>query len=317
MLDLGAEYDALWLTFFTGRNEEVEYNLWPVPHVLKKMLQNEGVAFDDHHTRLNHGPGMAKLVRLGGSYDLLREEWFQKTLSDVHPAPRWGEPPVRTKAPKTPANLGWSFTRDESSESGLPRKNSRRTKRLTIIAEKQPSMRNVLGSTIEEEENACSLVLNTRETATNTPVSMPIIADVAAAVRPLGLGAVALALAHGPSPLQRANTASMLLADDKIRTSATSDADTTRFGPQPWRHEHTGVLGLLVDDERRRAKERQDHGDEENHSIEVRVAEEESSTSVNDGKKGKGMKKWLRSMFENSELARSMDRMGRNVGGDF
>jgi hypothetical protein len=125
MLHLGVEYDDLWHAFFTGRNQEVEHNLWPVLRVLKKMLQNERVALDDRHTRLNYGYGVSRIIRLSDQYDLLREEWFQKTLGDIHPALRWHEPPVRVEIRKTPAVLGWSFTRDQNS---IARKTSRRAK---------------------------------------------------------------------------------------------------------------------------------------------------------------------------------------------
>lgn len=318
MLDLGTEYDTSWHTFFTRRKQEVEHKLWPVPHVLKKMLQNEGVAFGDRHTRLDHGLGAPKLKRLCALYDLLRKEWFQKTLSDVHPAYRWDEPPARAEAPQTPVNVGWSFTREELPEHGLPRKSSHRRERLTIIAEKQPSMHYGLGPTIQEEESADSSSLDTSKVAVSTLVSTQAMTDATAAVRPQGPTTGAQALIHGSSPLQRANTASMLLADDNLQVQITSPgANEVVKGPGLRRHKHNGVLGLLVADERRRAKEQQARADEESQSKEVRIAEEQDSTSVRNGKKGNAVKKWLRSMFEDSEFARSMERMGRNAGGEF
>ncbi|KAF3045399.1 hypothetical protein E8E11_007250 [Didymella keratinophila] len=307
MLELGTEYDTLWHTFFTGRKQEIEHKLRPIPHVLKKMLQNEGVAFDDRHTRLDHGSGTPKLMRLGGSYDLLREEWFQKTLSDVHPAFRWGGPPARAKIPKAPVNVGWSFTRDELPEYGLPRKDSHLEKRLTIIAEKQPSMRSGLSPTIQKEQNAHSSLPDAPGAAISVPLETPGMpsAAAAAAVRPLGIASTASALVYGPSPLQRANTA--------------SEAKEMLQGLRPRRQEHIGVLGQLVEDERRRAKELQGHGavTVKKQSTEMQVAEKETLPSCKDGKKGKGVKKWLRSIFEDSEFTRSMDRMGRNAGGEF
>lgn len=281
------------------------------------MLQNEGVAFDDHHTRLDYGPDWPKLISLSRMYDLLRERWFQKTLSDVHPALRWHSPSTRTGVPETPATIGWSFTTDDPPEHGLPRKNSHRAKRLTIIAERQPSMRNGLGSTIQEEENTHSSPPQTPAAVVKPSVSESTMTHAAAAAYRPGLPTIAPKFVHGPSPLQHANTASMLLADDEARTQTINGADEMFQRPRPRQHEHAGVLGLLVEDERRRAKEQQRHEDKEKQSTELQVAEKENTASSKDSKKGKSVKKWLRSIFEDSELARSMDRMGPNVGGDF
>lgn len=52
----------------------MEHNLWPAPHVLRKMLQNEGVAFDELHSCLDHESDVLNLVRLGDWYGVMREK---------------------------------------------------------------------------------------------------------------------------------------------------------------------------------------------------------------------------------------------------
>ncbi|KAJ4378732.1 hypothetical protein N0V86_005603 [Didymella sp. IMI 355093] len=312
MLHLGVEYDDLWHAFFTGRTPEVEHNLWPVLRVLKKMLQNERVAFDDRHTRLNYGYGVSRIIRLSDQYDLLREEWFQKTLGDIHPALRWHNLSVRVEIRKTPAVVGWSFIRDQNS---IARKKSRQAKYLTIIAEKQPSIHNGPSLTEQEADIAYRSPLDTREAAVSSSTSMPTPAYTAAVGRPHELTTAAPVLIHDSSPLHCANTASMLLAGNYFETHTASDAHKILQRPGSRQHEHGGVLGLLVEDERRRAEERPWHAEGQQRAN-VQAVEEEKVTSGKIGKKSHGFKKWLRSIFENSELAQSMDRAGRNVLGD-
>ena len=165
-------------------------------------------------------------------------------------------------------------------------------------------MRDGLGPTIQEEDSADSSSLDTFKAAVGTLISTLAMTHATAAVRQHGLTKGAQALIHGSSPLQLANTASMLLADNRLQVQTmNAGANEVVKGPGLGRHEQTGVLGLLVEDERRRGKEQQVHTDQEQKSI--------------SGRKGKAAKKWLRSVFEDSEFARSMDRMGRNAGGEF
>lgn len=296
MLHLGAEYDGLWNAFFTGRTQKVEHYLWPILRVLKKMLQNEGIMFDDHHTRLNYGSTLPKLIRLSDQYDVLREEWFEKTLSNIHPAERWPQSPAHMELPKTPITLGWDFVMDKCDE----RKNGRRANRLAVSVEKQPSMLNGPGPAIRDADTAYPSPPDTPASAVSTHGLAPIPAYSANATCQRELTTGTPVLLHGSSPLQRANTASMLLADDGSDThtiSTASDAIDVLHRTEARRYEHNGVLAMLVEDERRRA-EGQWHAEEERQCADMPVAKEEKKNiKSKKSKKRKSVKKWLRTIL--------------------
>ncbi|KAF1926758.1 uncharacterized protein M421DRAFT_6670 [Didymella exigua CBS 183.55] len=300
MLHGGVEYDELWHAFFNGRNHVVETQLWPILRVLKRMLQNEGIAFDDHHTRLDYGSALPKLIRLSDQYDLLRDEWFEKTLSDIHPALRWHQAPAHVGVPITPTIKGRLFTKDKLPENEIARKKSRRAKCLTIIAEKQSGLHKGLGPTIREAEDTYLSPPDRPEEMVSTTISILTTSYEPASAYPDGLTTAGPLLIHGSSPLQCANTASMLLVDDAAdtRTNSTESSanrELLRCGPQQCGH--AGVLGWLVEDERRRTENRQRHADEEQQRAYVPGAEEEKNTSSKKNKRSKRIRKWLRIIF--------------------
>ncbi|KAF2627012.1 hypothetical protein BU25DRAFT_491539 [Macroventuria anomochaeta] len=291
MLRLGSIYDEQWNMFFDGSNApEVESNLWPDLKVLKNMLQNDGVLFDDQHKRLNYGTSHPKLIRLSDQYDLLREEWIEKTIRDIHPAERPQRPcPTREEVPKAPTNLGWSFLLDNDGEDELIRKKSLRSSRLTVTVDEQLSIRNGTAPTVQDAYTALSSPPITPESSTNARGITPILAfDTTALTRPRGPTIGASTLLHGPSPLQAAETARMLLRDaaSETRTISTmSEVDAVKRYHEQNQHEHAGVLAPLVEDERRRAEERQ-------RAEEPVVREGKKKT-----KKSKGVRKWLRAVL--------------------
>lgn len=286
MLQLGAEYDELWHAFFIGRSRESENEFGPVLQVLEKMLQNEGVQFDDHHARLNYGSALPKLIRLGDRYDSLRLEWLEETLRNIHPALRWDQAPEREEVPKAPVAIGWSFTKDEHESNELTSKKTRRAKRLMIVAEKQPSMQNGLRPVNQESTAPFPTLLGPPGVAVNASGSMSIPTDTPAIVRPHGLRRGAVEPVHGSSPLQRVNTAGVLLVDNALGTqaaTAVSNGSRVPYSARPLQHEQAGVLGRSAEEERRCAEDRQDTVEEK--------------TLRKEGKKSNGVRYWFRSIL--------------------
>lgn len=136
MLRLGAWYNEQWNLFFAGSApaQEAHCALWPDLAVLQRMLQNEGVVFDAQHSRCADGDADPKIVRLGGYYDALCDEWRSKTMRE-HSTQRSA---VQDGA-ATPTNLGWDFVYggDEVDEGRGRVRSSTRSSRLTMVVEEQ------------------------------------------------------------------------------------------------------------------------------------------------------------------------------------
>jgi hypothetical protein len=81
MIRLGPLYDDQWNSFFVETYEQSDSGgknaqLWASLHILKKLLQNEGVVFGRQHQRYSFGDSSTRLRRLCCAYDELRNEWL-------------------------------------------------------------------------------------------------------------------------------------------------------------------------------------------------------------------------------------------------
>ncbi|KAF9701098.1 hypothetical protein EKO04_000423 [Ascochyta lentis] len=289
MLRLGAMYDDQWNVFFTNYEvkQDSSYDLWSDLKVLKRMLQNEGIFFDDQHRRLNYGSSHPKLIRLSDQYDVIREDWLNKTMQNLHPLQR--RSPAREEIPETPTNLGWKFLFEDSDEEELARKKNRRSSRLTVVVEEsQPG--NGPGPMVEEDH---LLEVETYPSPV-TPEISKIVHDTAykplpqaPSMRSLTTGAPALL--HGSSPLQATETASMLLRDVESESESANslvEANEPSHGIENRRPEQVSVLALLVEDERRRAEERQ-----RGHLPDAGAENKKGK------KKSRGLRMWLRTVL--------------------
>ena len=297
MLRLGSMYEEQWNMFFNnGKTEESDSDLWPDLKALKKMLQNEGITFDDQHKRLNYGTSHPKLIQLSDRYDVLREEWLVKTLQDIHPAQRHENrySPVEMEVPKSPTNLGWRFLLDDGGdgEDELVWKKSRRASRLTIVVEGQLDAQNGPGPIIQSTMNP--LLINTPESHASThdvtDRANPVTPRLITTMRSHRLIVSAPTLIHGSSPLQAVEAADTLLrnAESKARTISTvSEVNGVSRSVEERRHEHAVVLEFLVEDERLE-KERQ---------CANALCTGEKMKAKQKPKKKKGLRKWLRAVL--------------------
>ncbi|KZM21359.1 hypothetical protein ST47_g7512 [Ascochyta rabiei] len=302
MLRLGVMYDEQWNMFFTGHEvkQDSKSNLWSDLKVLQKMLQNEGIFFGEQQKRLNYGNSHPKLIRLSDQYDVLREEWANKTMQSLHPLQR--RSPTHDELPQTPTNIGWKFLFDDSDEEELARKKRRRSSRLTVVVE-EPQLGNGPGPTVEERrwlgDELCSSPTGIESSHAPHDIGdkpLPPAPDTRSNTRSRGFTVGTPTLLHGSSPLQATETPSMLLRNVDLETQTTytiGEEDSPTLGRVNRWPEQISAMAFLVEDERRRAEERQ--------RIEMWDVGE---GTTKDKKKSKGVRKWLRTV------------LGRKKGGE-
>ncbi|KAJ4350965.1 hypothetical protein N0V95_004249 [Ascochyta clinopodiicola] len=293
MLRLGTLYDEQWNMFFTSHevSQDVKSNLWSDMKVLQKMLRNEGIFFDDQQKRLNYGNSHPKLIRLSDQYDVLHEDWTNKTMQNFHPLQR--RSPTQEEVPKTPTNLDWKFVFDDSDEEELARKKRRRSSRLTVVVE-EPQLGNEPGPTVQEdawlEDELCY-----SPTAIESPHALhgtedkplPPTPDTRPNTRSRGLTIGTPTLIHGSSPLQAMSTASMVLRNVDLETQTIHTvSDEGMSGHENRRPEQISAMAFLIEDECRRAGERE--------RAELWNVSEETGKEK---KKGKGVRKWLKGVL--------------------
>ena len=282
MLRLGSMYDEQWNMFFRGGNtaDMAGNELWPDLKVLKKMLQNEGVSFDDTQKRLDYGTSHPKLIRLSDQYDVRYEEWLEKNILNIHPAFRPGF--VLEEVPQSPINLGWKFLLDDDAEDELVRRKNRRSNRLTVVVEEQPNLHNGPGPIVQETYPSPP-VTPEASTRARDVTSIPASGSFASRhSRELSSGSPALL--RDSRSLQAAETA-MLLRDAESETQIMSIVSGTNEVDQcteTRRYEHAGALAMLMEDERQRAEERQ-------QLVDMPAIREEKKRF----KKSKRVRKWL------------------------
>lgn len=161
MFHLGQMYDEHWNRFFTSNHLiQEDSDLWPFLRVLKKMLHNEGIHFNDQHRRLDYGLSHPRLIRLSDQYDVFWQEWFSVTLKNIHPAFRSQHKPIYQGTPERSANIGWDFIYDSDNDESEAARAERRSCRLPAIAEDTKSgMDNSPGLTVQKERWAADTAI--------------------------------------------------------------------------------------------------------------------------------------------------------------
>jgi hypothetical protein len=79
LLRLGPIYDEQWASFFSPTDSRFinnDPNMWSDMRTLKRVLENEGVAFDAQYRRLSGGDGSSKMSRLCTAYDDIQKLWW-------------------------------------------------------------------------------------------------------------------------------------------------------------------------------------------------------------------------------------------------
>jgi hypothetical protein len=288
MLRLGAMYDAQWNSLFTGKdfNGSSDEDLWQDLKVLKRMLQNENIVFGDRHKRLNYGSSHPKLIRLSDQYDVLREEWLEKTVQKLRPTHPSRYHVMQEKAPQTPRNLGWKFILDdETDQENRPEKNHYQSNRLTVVVEEQPLSSNP-GTALEDREmdglSSTESFLSIPYRPDNShayPDNIPqTAAETTIPTRSRSLTIDSSTTPHGSSQLQDSNTASVPFRDTCAENPLASHV---RVGVEDRRNGHAGILTMLFTDEERRAN----------------IAAADQERKDKEKKKGKGVRKWLRAVL--------------------
>jgi hypothetical protein len=83
---LGPIYDEQWSSFFSTAHTirtDGDAVMWADIRTLKRVLVNDGVAFNCSHQRLTYGDGSAKLIRLCAAYDDLYKLWSSEKPTHV------------------------------------------------------------------------------------------------------------------------------------------------------------------------------------------------------------------------------------------
>jgi hypothetical protein len=290
MLKLGPMYEEQWAMFFvegyvpnrfSGEDEDGTGNMWSDLRTLKKMLQNEGVAFGREHHRYSFGDSSTKLRRLCCAYDELRMEWLEmmRTSLPVHDdadlatvvedaavddsgfidgssPPRQGyedvqynpvpafitgySPILEVRSSGVVRNIGWRFSDDVTPP---PRTN---VWRFSDNLESVPAWKDVEDATAPKADDATGIVQQNEEyPQENIPIVLHTVVDDDMASPPpvpaedarksiypasdgvFGSEIFAATTAaptlihlanrgsmlHGPSPLHKATTPSMMMTD--------------------------------------------------------------------------------------------------------
>lgn len=202
MLRLGALYDRKWSLFF---DRPLSSDIGPDICVLKRVLENEGVLFNDRHKRLAYGDCHPELQRLCGWYDVLMEEWMIKTMENVHPA-------LRERRSFENGNEEQSLADQTQSVSGgkWSEQDCREHRSHTLVpvmegntnAYREPELPVEKSNTPPRSPPA---ILHSEPPHTLTPPTRPRTRP-----RPFMLEATS-PLLHGPGTLQIAGTASIYL----------------------------------------------------------------------------------------------------------
>ncbi|KAH6642238.1 hypothetical protein C7974DRAFT_97725 [Boeremia exigua] len=314
MLRIGPLYDEQWNTHFHGNSNapEADSSLEPELRVFEKMLQNEGVAFDDQHKRIDYGSSRPKLIYLSFKYDTMWKDWQDKMTQSMDPAlrPLGTDSLIRKvnarsslpahaveKQPGQPDGLGRAVSETISTLPGSPlREVDSHLSAPTEVVEKQPKLRDSPGHTVSETIGTCpSPVIECQALLSAQEVPHPQATGSVRSAHPHGLATSSPPLRHGSSPLHVANTASTIMTDDELEAlrdgmSNSAEAMLTGRGRQ---HEHAGVLAALVDDERRRAEIRE-RADQQQR--------EEALAASGDKKKGKGPWSRLKAMIRMKKI---------------
>ncbi|KAJ4311272.1 hypothetical protein N0V94_008029 [Neodidymelliopsis sp. IMI 364377] len=288
MIRLGAMYDVQWNSFFTGKdsNGGSGEDLWQDLKVLKRMLQNENIVFGDQHKRSNYGSSHPKLIRLSDQYDVLREEWHEKTVQNLRPRHPSRHRVTQEKAPQTPKNLGWKFIfDDENVQANIPEKDHYQSNRLTVVVEERPLSANP-GLAPENREvghpssSESSPSISYRPGSSHAyPDSTPQTApDTTISTHSRGLTIDSPTTPEGLSSLQDLNTASV-----SFRSTCAENliAGSIRVGVEDRRDGHARMMTMLLADGERRAN--------------VTAVDQERKDK--EKKKEKGLRKWLRAVL--------------------